>query len=114
MPQAWLRGRGDAGSTLFTAETVAEQFGVARNSYDAVQLPYRDVLQVRQACNLHAGVLGEKHARNATQACPAHCTHVRDDDSTNAGGEASPRGLRRWCVLHQGRAQVGPIHESCA
>lgn len=74
MPQAWLRARGEAGSTLFTAETVAEQFGVARNSYDAVQLPYRDVLQVRQAGNLRAGAsrAGARYECHAGGPCAPH------------------------------------------
>ncbi len=33
-----------------------------------------------------------------------------NNNNTNAGGEAPPRGLRRWGVLHPGRAQVAPIH----
>ncbi|GLC55887.1 hypothetical protein PLESTB_001040200 [Pleodorina starrii] len=44
--EAWLRSRGDASGNVFTAETVAEQFGVARSSYDPVLLPKADVLQV--------------------------------------------------------------------
>ncbi|GIL48595.1 hypothetical protein Vafri_5076 [Volvox africanus] len=44
--EAWMRSRGDAGGKVFTAETVAEQYGVARQSYDPVLLPTAAVLQV--------------------------------------------------------------------
>ncbi|EFJ43248.1 molecular chaperone [Volvox carteri f. nagariensis] len=44
--EAWMRSRGDGAGNVFTAETVAEQYGVARQSYDPVLLPKADVLQV--------------------------------------------------------------------
>ena len=37
--QAWMRSRGDQGTATFTAETMAEQFGVVKGTYDAVSLP---------------------------------------------------------------------------
>lgn len=37
-PQAWLRARGEERGSLFTAETVASQFGVAAASYETVPL----------------------------------------------------------------------------
>ena len=48
--QAWLRSRGGAAAAagrVFDAEAVAEQFGVAAQSYDPVMLPRgAEVLQV--------------------------------------------------------------------
>ena len=38
------------------------------------------------------------------------CACFDNNNNTNAGGEAPPRELRRWGVLHPGRAQVAPIH----
>lgn len=37
--EAWLRSRGDGGTQLYTADTIAEQFGVVRSSYETVALP---------------------------------------------------------------------------
>ncbi|KAK9829388.1 hypothetical protein WJX72_005534 [[Myrmecia] bisecta] len=45
--EAWMRTRGDAGATVFTAESMAEQFGVVKGSYDAVALPKIKAFKVR-------------------------------------------------------------------
>lgn len=37
--EAWLRGRGSEGIQVFTADDVAERFGVVKGSYDPVPLP---------------------------------------------------------------------------
>lgn len=34
--QAWLRSRGPNGTAVYTADTIADQFGVVKCSYDAV------------------------------------------------------------------------------
>lgn len=44
MAQAWMRSRGPTGTTLYTADTIAEQFGVVKSSYESVPLPSRTVL----------------------------------------------------------------------
>lgn len=35
-PQAWMRGRGMSGVSVFTADTAADMFGVVTSSYEAV------------------------------------------------------------------------------
>jgi len=47
--EAWLRSRGESAGQVYTAETVAEQFGVVKSSYDAVPLPPIKAYQVQ--CN---------------------------------------------------------------
>lgn len=42
--QAWLRSRGTTGGTVYTADTIAEQFGVVKSSYEGVPLAPRSVL----------------------------------------------------------------------
>jgi hypothetical protein len=42
--QAWLRSRGTTGGTVYTADNIAEQFGVVKSSYEGVPLPPRSVL----------------------------------------------------------------------
>eukprot|EP00878_Enallax_costatus_P032601 GHUV01035843.1.p1 GENE.GHUV01035843.1~~GHUV01035843.1.p1 ORF type:complete len:246 (+),score=98.27 GHUV01035843.1:107-844(+) len=42
--QAWLRSRGSDSTTVYTSDTIAEQFGVVKSSYEAVALPSRSVL----------------------------------------------------------------------
>lgn len=43
--QAWMRSRGSAGgASVYTADTIAEQFGVVKSSYEGVPLPARTVL----------------------------------------------------------------------
>lgn len=37
--EAWLRGRGSEGIQVFTADDVAERFGVVKGSYEPVPLP---------------------------------------------------------------------------
>ncbi|KAG2452923.1 hypothetical protein HYH02_002266 [Chlamydomonas schloesseri] len=68
--EAWLRSRGGGGGTagrVYTAESVAEQFGVARHSYDPVLLPRRaNVLQV--VCRGGGG--GQLGEALALQAAP--------------------------------------------
>lgn len=44
--QAWMRTRGEQGTSVFTADTVAETFGVVEGSYNAVPLLSLDVFQV--------------------------------------------------------------------
>lgn len=44
MLQAWLRSRGSDSTTVYTSDTIAEQFGVVKSSYEAVPLPSRTVL----------------------------------------------------------------------
>ena len=34
-----MRSRGPQGTTVFTADSMAEQFGVNKDTYDAVELP---------------------------------------------------------------------------
>ena len=41
-----MRSRGEQGTTVFTADTMAEQFGVNKGSYDPVPLPYLTVQKV--------------------------------------------------------------------
>ena len=42
-----MRSRGAAaGDSLFTGDTIAEQFGVVRSSYVGVKIPPREVLAV--------------------------------------------------------------------
>ena len=48
--QAWMRTRGEQGTAVFTADNVADTFGVVEGSYSAVPLPAMDVIQV---CRLH-------------------------------------------------------------
>jgi hypothetical protein len=43
-PQAWLRSRGSNSSSVYTSDTIAEQFGVVKASYEAVPLQQRSVL----------------------------------------------------------------------
>lgn len=43
-PKAWLCSRGTTGASVFTADTIAEQFGVVKSSYEGVPLPARSVL----------------------------------------------------------------------
>ena len=45
--QAWMRSRGDQGTAVFTAESMADQFGVVQGTYDAVPLPNIKVNMVR-------------------------------------------------------------------
>jgi hypothetical protein len=42
--QAWLRSRGTTGASVYTADTIAEHFGVVKSSYDGVPLTARSVL----------------------------------------------------------------------
>jgi hypothetical protein len=42
--QAWLRARGSNSVSVFTADTVADTFGVVKSSYQAVPLAARSVL----------------------------------------------------------------------
>ncbi|WIA11729.1 hypothetical protein OEZ85_011824 [Tetradesmus obliquus] len=42
--EAWLRSRGSSSSSVYTSETIAEQFGVVKASYEAVPLQQRSVL----------------------------------------------------------------------
>lgn len=42
-----MRSRGEGAAEVFTAETMAEKFGVVQGSYDAVQLPRLDAHTVR-------------------------------------------------------------------
>ena len=52
--QAWMRSRGEQGTTVFTADTMAEQFGVNKGSYDPVPLPHLTVHKVllsKNYCN---------------------------------------------------------------
>jgi hypothetical protein len=44
LPQAWLRSRGSNSSSVYTSETIAEQFGVVKGSYEAVPLQQGAVL----------------------------------------------------------------------
>lgn len=44
---AWLRSRGEVGASIFTADSVAEQYGVVASSYTAVPLAAADVHAVR-------------------------------------------------------------------
>lgn len=44
MLQAWLRSRGSSSSSVYTSDTIAEQFGVVKASYEAVPLQQRSVL----------------------------------------------------------------------
>ncbi|KAK9864312.1 hypothetical protein WJX84_002485 [Apatococcus fuscideae] len=37
--EAWLRSRGEAGTSVFTAESIAQKFGVVKGSYRATPLP---------------------------------------------------------------------------
>ena len=37
--QAWMRARGENGTQVFTADSMAEKFGVNKGSYDPVHLP---------------------------------------------------------------------------
>ena len=48
--QAWMRTRGEQGTAVFTADNVADTFGVVEGSYSAVPLSAMDVIQV---CRLH-------------------------------------------------------------
>jgi hypothetical protein len=51
-----MRARGAAaGDNLFTADTIAEQFGVVRSSYVGVALPARDVLAITCRYSIHPG-----------------------------------------------------------
>ena len=43
-----MRTRGEQGTSVFTADTVAETFGVVEGSYNAVPLPSLDVFQVNR------------------------------------------------------------------
>ncbi|XRB25437.1 J domain-containing protein [Pseudoscourfieldia marina] len=60
--EAWMRARGDAANVVYTSETMAEQFGVVKSSYEAVPLPPIRAYQVR--CNSLAmgGVAAAKDA----------------------------------------------------
>ncbi|KAF6265797.1 hypothetical protein COO60DRAFT_762517 [Scenedesmus sp. NREL 46B-D3] len=42
--EAWLRSRGSSSSSVYTSDTIAEQFGVVKASYEAVPLQQRSVL----------------------------------------------------------------------
>ena len=61
--QAWMQTRGDQGTAVFTADNVADTFGVVEGSYSAVPLPAMNVIQV---CWLH-WVLD--HAANWSAVC---------------------------------------------
>ena len=37
--QAWMRARGDASGSVFTADTIADKYGVVKGSYTSVALP---------------------------------------------------------------------------
>ena len=43
--QAWMRARGDSATEVFTAESMAERFGVEKGSYESVPLPADVVVQ---------------------------------------------------------------------
>lgn len=45
--EAWMRARGDAANMVYTADTMVEQFGVVKSSYEAVPLPPIRAYQVR-------------------------------------------------------------------
>lgn len=47
--QAWLRSRGETSGAVYTADTIADRFGVVKSSYDCVPLPARSVLSA--VCN---------------------------------------------------------------
>ncbi|KXZ54060.1 hypothetical protein GPECTOR_5g168 [Gonium pectorale] len=66
--EAWMRSRGDSGGRVFTAEAVAEQFGVARASYDGVPLPRASVLQV--TCRSPGAKLSESLSLEAVPLPP--------------------------------------------
>ena len=42
-----MRSRGDKGTSVFTAETMAERFGVVKGSYDTVAVPVAKAFKVR-------------------------------------------------------------------
>ena len=58
--QAWLRSRGEQGTTVFTADTMAEQFGVNKGSYDPVPLPDLTVHKVL-LFNDHCNRMAKRH-----------------------------------------------------
>ena len=45
--QAWMRARGDTGTDVLTAETMAGRFGVVKGSYTSVPLPRIQAYTVR-------------------------------------------------------------------
>lgn len=44
--QAWMRSRGENGTSVFTAETMAEKFGVNKGSYDPIPIPKAATIKV--------------------------------------------------------------------
>ena len=47
--KAWMRSRGENGTAVFTADTMAARFGVTKDTYDAVPLPHISSYKVRLA-----------------------------------------------------------------
>jgi hypothetical protein len=44
--QAWMRARGDAAGSVFTADTIADKYGVVKGSYTSIALPNSESYQV--------------------------------------------------------------------
>ena len=48
-----MRSRGDNGTQVFTADTMADQFGVNKGSYDPVKLPELSFCKVQASLSWH-------------------------------------------------------------
>ncbi|DBA84971.1 TPA: hypothetical protein ACH3X2_005711 [Trebouxia sp. C0005] len=44
---AWMRARGDAAGSVFTADTIADKYGVVKGSYTSIALPSSESYQVK-------------------------------------------------------------------
>lgn len=55
-----MRARGDASGSVFTADTIADKYGVVKGSYTSIALPATETYQVWAAespCAVHEAVL---------------------------------------------------------
>ena len=50
--QAWMRARGDAAGSTFTADTIADKYGVVKGSYTSIALPNSKSYQVSWSLTL--------------------------------------------------------------
>ena len=83
--QAWLRSRGESATQVITAESMAEQYGVMKGTYEAVALPRVNTSVVRAArCHTaHAHVLLSSHCGVFTDA---QTLKVRNNDVRGSYG----------------------------
>ena len=72
--QAWMRARGDAAGSIFTADTIADKYGVVKGSYTSIALPNSKSYQVSWSLTLSICInklgckLGAMHHNSSSKA----------------------------------------------